>query len=158
MKRIKRLLITKYVLLAVVFVFWTILIYVKMRHPLDYRHELRLQYFPNFVADWLVWLIPLLALSILIMLVNPQVQQYALILSLLTLLAFNGYISFVLIKYPDIQPCSCAGFFSSWLKQLSLNTVLLFCSAGALLLRKYTANYYIQFIITQKKGGSIATV
>ncbi len=80
-------------------------------------------------ATVISWLIPLLELAVVVMLVVGKYRQKGLLFSLLLMIIFTIYITYMILFIPNL-PCSCGGV----LKELSWNNHLLFNSIFILLI------------------------
>ena len=74
-------------------------------------------------ATVISWLIPLLELTLAIMLSFKKYRQRGLLLSLLLMIIFTAYITYMMLFIPNL-PCSCGGI----IKELSWSNHLLFNS------------------------------
>jgi hypothetical protein len=73
------------------------------------------------------WLIPGIELIIVALLLLDKYRQEGLLLSLLLMLIFTGYIFYMILFIPNL-PCSCGGILKqlSWANHLLLNGFILF--------------------------------
>jgi putative oxidoreductase len=87
-----------------------------------FRSQLHNQTFPREAADILLYLLPAAELLAVLLMFLPRTAHKGLLLSLLLLSLFTGYISLVLLHFWDRVPCSCGGI----LNQMGWGTHLLF--------------------------------
>lgn len=80
------------------------------------------QIFPLWMAEILVWLVPLTELILAMLLLFKKTRRGALIGSLLLLIAFSGYVGLVMTGIFGWIPCSCGGI----LRQLPYEAHLAF--------------------------------
>jgi len=87
-------------------------------------------------ATVISWLIPILELLLVIMLSLERYRQKGFLFSLLLMIAFTAYITYMILFIPHL-PCSCGGI----LKELSWNNhLLLNCLIILLILISYLSN------------------
>ena len=119
------------------FILILLFVYAAVSKWLDlaaFRHQMRNQTFPHWLADILVYALPLFELITVALLFSAKTQLKGLWLSLILLLAFTGYILLVLFQFWDRVPCSCGGILSqmSWTTHLIFNLVMLTINVIAL--------------------------
>ncbi|QDW24256.1 MauE/DoxX family redox-associated membrane protein [Pedobacter sp. KBS0701] len=98
----------------------------------SYKQEMNLQVFsPDFTAV-LLNAIPLIEILSAILLLIKKTNQLGLVLSLLLMLAFTGYIVLIISGYFPKTPCSCGGVIKAmgWKAHLIFN--IFFLSAAIL--------------------------
>ncbi len=79
----------------------------------EFERQLKNQVFGKAFTQWLFWLIPITEISAAIMLVFKSTKIYGLVLSLILMALFTGYIGLVLINFYPRIPCSCGGVLKS---------------------------------------------
>lgn len=92
------------------------------------------QPFPNWWADILYWLLPLLELLIVIFLVWPErkLQHLGMLLSTVLLTLFTSYIALGLLDAFDQRPCGCGSVLKSmtWEQHFWFNVFFIFLSGA----------------------------
>lgn len=103
-------------------------------------HDMHNQPFPRWVADILVWGLPLLELGIALLLFFPKSVLWGFRLSMVLMGAFTGYVGAVLLGMFNRIPCACGGFLSGlgWGQHLAVNLVLVVVSVAGWYLHKNT--------------------
>jgi len=101
----------------------------------NFRKQLSMQVFPPAVVEILLYLIPGIELLAVILIIVKGSRLLGLILSLLLLVLFTGYIALVLSGYYDHIPCSCGGVLNSlgWQTHLWFNIFFLVLSFAGLM-------------------------
>jgi putative oxidoreductase len=99
-----------------------------------FRGQLYNQAFPHELAGFLFYALPAIELVTVALLLYPATEQYGLLLSLVLLLAFTGYIALVLGHAFPRVPCSCGGILShmGWKTHLAFNGLCLALNGYAL--------------------------
>lgn len=97
-----------------------------------YKHEMSLQVFSSGVTLMLLYAIPLLEILAAILLLVKKTNKAGMILSLLLMLVFTGYIILIISGYFPKTPCSCGGIIKAmgWKAHLIFN--IFFISASIL--------------------------
>lgn len=97
----------------------------------EFERQLNNQVFGKVFTQWLFWLIPITEISAAIMLVINNTKIYGLILSLILMALFTGYIGLVLLNFYPRIPCSCGGVLKNlgWHAHLWFNLFFLGTSA-----------------------------
>lgn len=93
----------------------------------------------------LVWLVPGLEFSIVVLLLIHRTRLLGLYLSTSMMLLFSGYIAYV-INVSSYVPCSCGGILErlGWTEHLIFNVGFVVLGILALLAVEYAANYQTQ--------------
>jgi len=81
----------------------------KLMNIHEFERQLKNQVFGKVFTQWLFWLIPITEISAAIMLVFNSTKIYGLVLSLILMALFTGYIGLVLLNFYPRIPCSCGG-------------------------------------------------
>ena len=87
-----------------------------------FRGDINNQPFPNWMTPFLLWVIPLLEITISLLLMVSSTRKTGLYLSFGLMSLFTIYTALVLFNFFDRVPCSCGGV----IRQLSWNEHLLF--------------------------------
>ncbi|WP_412468083.1 MauE/DoxX family redox-associated membrane protein [Pedobacter sp. KLB.chiD] len=98
----------------------------------SYKQEMSLQVFSPGVAGVLLYAIPLLEILAATLLLIKKTNKLGLVLSLLLMLVFTGYIILIISGYFPKKPCSCGGLIKAmgWKAHLIFN--IFFLSAAIL--------------------------
>ncbi len=98
----------------------------------EFERQLKNQVFGKVFTQWLLWLIPITEISAAILLILNRTKIYGLVLSVILMALFTGYIGLVLLNFYPRIPCSCGGVLKSlgWQAHLWFN--LFFLGSGAL--------------------------
>ena len=85
------------------------------------------QLFPEWMADILLFTLPVLELGIASMLLVSAWRKTGLLLSVLLLILFTGYVGYIGLGLSARVPCSCGGVLSSmdWGEHLLFNLAFL---------------------------------
>lgn len=105
-------------------------VYASVSKLADYersRGEMLNQIFSVWLAEILVWAVPLAELSAAALLLFNKTRLYGLLLSSLLLLSFSVYIALVMLNVFNRLPCSCGGVLNnmSWGMHLLFNLFFL---------------------------------
>ncbi|MFD0767142.1 MauE/DoxX family redox-associated membrane protein [Mucilaginibacter lutimaris] len=102
----------------------------------QFRHEMHNQNFPPEAADALTFLIPAVEITAVILLLTEKWLRAGLVLSVILMTLFTGYIGLVLAGYWDRVPCSCGGVLRnmSWQAHFLFNLFFLALSLAAVAL------------------------
>lgn len=108
----------------------------KLIDPADARRAMHNQPLPPEVADVLWILVPVAELTAAGLLLSGKTLRAGLLMSVILMSIFTGYIILVLAGFWDRIPCSCGGVIKSlsWTQHLALNTFFLVLSAAAWLI------------------------
>lgn len=122
-------------------------VYAAMSKVLNYeqsRMQMMNQVFPATINAILLWVIPITELFIAGLLLFSKSRIAGLILSVILLFLFSGYVLLVMLNVFGRIPCSCGGIISklSWGQHLVFNLIFL----GLAL---------IGFMFFDKKGGGM---
>lgn len=120
-----RLLFLMYSLLVLV------LAYTGASRLLNYTaflYELRNQPYPLWLANILVWFLPIYSLLTALLLIFSTTQLKGLFMAFGLFTFYTGYTILVLTNAFGRTPCNCAGMIGglSWWQQLAVNLVLVF--------------------------------
>jgi len=112
-------------------------VYAALSKLLDYeesRRQMLNQVFPIFIANILLWAVPLSELTAAGLLCFQRTRRAGLKLSLLLLLLFTGYIGLVMLNVFGRVPCSCGGILEqmTWGQHLAFNLLFVFLLVFAL--------------------------
>ncbi|MEZ2338812.1 MauE/DoxX family redox-associated membrane protein [Mucilaginibacter sp. RCC_168] len=101
-----------------------------------FRGQLYNQDFPHLMADFLLYALPTLELITVGLLCIPRTQRLGLLVSLLLMSAFTGYITLVMLHFWNRVPCSCGGILShmGWGAHLVFNCVFLLMALVSILI------------------------
>lgn len=107
----------------------------KLQEFQTFRTQLGQFPFISEFADWLVWVLPVVFLTVSILFFFQRTRLIALYCSLFLILLFTFYILAVL-NFAESIPCSCAGIFNSlsWTQHLYFNISILLLAILALTL------------------------
>jgi putative oxidoreductase len=96
----------------------------KILDPDTFRGQMYNQPLPPSIAGLLVWAVPSVEMSAVVLLSIRAFRTYGLLLSSLLLLAFTIYVGLVYFNSFDRVPCSCGGVFKnmSWGSHLDFNS------------------------------------
>ncbi|SFB39870.1 MauE/DoxX family redox-associated membrane protein [Algoriphagus aquimarinus] len=85
------------------------------------------QVFPVWMADAILYILPLVELGVAVMLLVSVWRKAGLLMSVILLSLFTGYVTIVWLGFTDRVPCSCGGILSSlgWGEHLVVNLVFL---------------------------------
>lgn len=85
------------------------------------------QLFPEWMADIMLFLLPILELGIASMLLVSSWRKTALLLSVMLLILFTGYVGWIGLGFAERVPCSCGGVLRSldWREHLVFNLAFL---------------------------------
>lgn len=105
-------------------------LYTALSKLLDFqafRGQLRLQPFPEWTLDYLLWGLPAIELVACGLLFFRGTRRYGLYLSTGLMAMFTGYVSLVLLRVFGSIPCSCGGVLEqmSWEEHLAFNLFFL---------------------------------
>jgi len=106
MKRKRQILEAIYILLIIL---WSYAAVTKLSNMEKSRMEMLNQIFPNWMAEILTWLVPVIELILALLLLFKKTRRRALVGSLLLLIAFTGYVGLVMTGMFGRVPCSCGG-------------------------------------------------
>lgn len=85
------------------------------------------QVFPVWMAEVLLYLLPSIEIVVAILLLVPNWRKIGLLMSVLLMVLFTGYVGWVWLGFTERVPCSCGGVLSSldWGEHLVFNLVFL---------------------------------
>lgn len=85
------------------------------------------QLFPEWMADILLFILPILEIGIASMLLVSALRKTGLLFSVILLMLFTGYVGWIGLGFAERVPCSCGGVLSSldWEEHLVFNLVFL---------------------------------
>ncbi|WP_225586955.1 MauE/DoxX family redox-associated membrane protein [Algoriphagus sp. Y33] len=85
------------------------------------------QVFPIGMAEILLYVLPVVELGVAVLLLVPGWRKTGLLLSMVLLSLFTGYVALVWLGFTERVPCSCGGVLSSlgWGEHLVFNLVCL---------------------------------
>lgn len=106
MKRKKQLLDLISLLLIIL---WSYAAVSKLSNMEKSRMEMLNQVFPAWMAEVLVWLVPLVELALAGLLLFRRTRGRALLGSFLLLIAFSAYVGLLMTGIFGRVPCSCGG-------------------------------------------------
>ncbi len=98
----------------------------------SYKQEMSLQVFSPDFAAVLVYAIPFSEILCAILLLIKKTNKLGLVLSLLLMLVFTGYILLIILGYFPKTPCSCGGIIKAMGWQAHLIFNIFFISASIL--------------------------
>jgi putative oxidoreductase len=96
------------------------------------------QSFPIWLAELLIYILPPLEILVGLMLLVTRTRMIGLLLSLVLMLVFTGYVGWVYFGGRGFVPCTCGGIFNkmSWGTHFWINIILLLMSALGIKLAK----------------------
>ena len=99
-----------------------------------YRLEMQHQVFNAEISAMLIYIVPAFELLAVLLLLFERTNKMGLMLSLLLIAAFTGYIFLITIGYFPKVPCSCGGVIRSlgWKGHLLFNLIFLILAIFAL--------------------------
>ncbi|WP_425638833.1 MauE/DoxX family redox-associated membrane protein [Algoriphagus yeomjeoni] len=85
------------------------------------------QVFPIAMADVLLYLLPLVELGVAVLLLVPGWRKIGLLMSVLLMVLFTGYVAWVWLGFSGRVPCSCGGVLENlgWGEHLVVNLMFL---------------------------------
>jgi uncharacterized membrane protein YphA (DoxX/SURF4 family) len=85
------------------------------------------QVFPMWMADMLLFSLPVLEIATSLLLMNPKTRHFGFRISVILMACFSGYIGLVLTGIFGRVPCSCGGVIDTlgWWEHLLFNLVFL---------------------------------
>ena len=85
------------------------------------------QLFPEWMADILLFILPILEIGIASMLLVSALRKTGLLFSVILLMLFTGYVGWIGLGFAERVPCSCGGVLNSldWEEHLVFNLVFL---------------------------------
>jgi putative oxidoreductase len=109
---------------------WSYTALSKWAEPAEFAQSLASQPLPGQFSDMLFWMIPAAELLAAAMLLFPSTKRKGMLLSMVLLAAFTGYVSLALSGAFGQVPCSCGGALEGmgWKTHLLFN--LFFLSAA----------------------------
>lgn len=75
----------------------------------EFKRQLIAQHFSPDFTSALLWLVPLTELIAAFTLLFTKTRLFGLLLSLILMVLFTGYVGLTLMGYFDQRPCSCGG-------------------------------------------------
>jgi len=101
----------------------------------QFKGEMHNQNMPAEAAALLVYLVPAAELAAAFMLLTTKAQRTGLLLSIVLMALFTGYIALVLAGFWDRVPCSCGGVLKgmSWGTHLVFNLFFLLIAIAGLI-------------------------
>jgi len=120
--------------------FATLFLYTGIAKLMDYdvaKEQIGLTPLLAPIAGVVVIALPIIEIITAIFLFLPRMRKVALYTSLGLMVAFTGYIIYIL-KYNDTLPCTCGGVLEtlSWNQHLTLNIGLILLSLTGILLNR----------------------
>ncbi len=85
------------------------------------------QVFPVWMAEVLLYLLPLVEMVVAILLLVPNWRKTGILMSVILLSLFTGYVAIVWLEFTERVPCSCGGVLKNlgWGEHLIFNLVFL---------------------------------
>lgn len=125
-------------------ILWSYAAVTKLSNMEKSRMEMLNQVFPPWMAEVLVWLVPLTELLLAILLLFRGTRPKALFGSLLLLVAFTGYVGLVMTGIFGRVPCSCGGILRTmpYWAHLIFNLCYTGIAALGLYLHRNDVSYY----------------
>lgn len=122
------------------FLFIVLFLYTGISKLMEYdvaKEQIGLTPLLSPIAPEIVIILPIAEIITAILLFIPKTRGYALWASLGLLLAFTGYIAYIL-NYNDQLPCTCGGVLEqlTWPQHIILNSVLIVLALTALRLSR----------------------
>lgn len=114
-------------------VLWVLVTIDKFWNLGEFHATLLNQPFPNWWADILYWLLPMIELLVIILLAWPgkaKILHQGMLLSFILMLGFTLYIAFGVMGFYSKQPCGCGSVIKNltWPQHLWFNTFFLILS------------------------------
>lgn len=116
-------------------------VYAATSKLIDFKHfrvQLGLSPYISNLADWIVWILPMVEYAIALLFLFPKYTIHALYASLFVMTAFTAYL-FIVLNFSDNIPCSCGGILEtlSWKAHLIFNILfMLLALIGILMAHK----------------------
>ena len=112
---------------TILIILWAYTASSKLLDFSSFRAQMLIQAIPVWLAQTLVYIIPCFELLAVALLYYHKTKIIGLILSLVLLLVFTGYIGLVILNVFDHIPCSCGGVLRSmgWNIHLAFNLFFL---------------------------------
>ncbi len=106
-----------------------VLVYTAFAKLLNLNHYKRSMYsqpLPEWLVDWLVYLIPFTELLAATLLILSTLRLIGLILTSSLMLLFTGYVLFIRFTAWELTTCPCGGLFSqlNWVQHTWVNSAL----------------------------------
>jgi uncharacterized membrane protein YphA (DoxX/SURF4 family) len=116
---------------------WAYSSFTKLTNLKQFKHAMLTQVFPRWIGKILVFLVPIVEITLMVLLIIPFTRLIGMYSSLFTLLAFTIYVGGAVFKIYDRTPCACGGLFNrlGWYKHFKLNIILtIIAFTGAILM------------------------
>lgn len=115
------------IIIALLILLWSYTVGSKLMDLQQFKQELFNQNFSKNIAILLLWFIPIAELLAAALLIIQKTRLLGLIISMILMTLFTGYISLVLLDYYDHIPCSCGGVLKAlrWEEHLYFNLFFL---------------------------------
>ncbi|MFD2287911.1 hypothetical protein GJU39_06410 [Pedobacter petrophilus] len=116
---------------------WTYTAGSKLANFGAYTMEMHRQVFSAEISVVLMYILPIVELLAVILLLFPKTNKIGLILSLLLISTFTGYVLLIIIGYFPNVPCSCGGVIRAlgWKGHLLFNLVFLMLAISSLFIK-----------------------
>ena len=121
-------------------IFIILFTYTAINKLIDYRtFRIALVQSPILVnyADFMSWALPVAELLVVLLLVFSTTRKTGLLLSLILMIAFTLYISYIMF-FASALPCNCGGIMKalSWKQHLVVNGILIVLAAWAWIIKR----------------------
>lgn len=121
-----------------------VLVYTGLSKALNFVHYKRSMFsqpLPEWLVDWLIYLIPFIEILAAILHIMPTKRFIGLILTSLLMLLFTGYVFFIRFTAWENTTCPCGGLFSqlNWSQHTWVNSTLTILSITTTIL--YTKTF-----------------
>lgn len=97
------------IITAMLIILFSYTAFAKLLSLQVFRTQLRMQPFPGWMSQALLYLVPAIELLATVLLVLKSTRLWGLYLSAALMLAFTAYIGLVLLDVFDKTPCACGG-------------------------------------------------
>lgn len=128
------------IIIALLILLWSYTAGSKLIDVQQFKQELFNQTFSKNIAIMLLWFTPIAELLAAALLIIQKTRLLGLILSMILMTLFTGYISLVLLDYYDHVPCSCGGVLKAlgWEEHFYFNLFFLSISSIGIYLQLNT--------------------
>lgn len=125
------------IITAVLILFWLYAAGTQISDFNKFKGEMNNQVFSGVISGVLVYLIPVLEVTIASLLAYTSTRLWGMILSFSLMLTFSTYVGLAILGVYNKTPCNCAGLLgtnSTWESNLILNLIVTAVAAAGLIL------------------------
>ena len=126
------------IIIVLLVLLWSYTAGSKLMDIQEFKRQLYNQTFGINLANLLLWLIPITEITAVLLLIIQKTRLLGLLLSLILMTLFTGYIALVLLDYYERTPCSCGGVLQAlgWEEHFYFNLFFLSLSIIGIYLQK----------------------